>query len=121
MHLQVGLLTIALQGDTCTKNAIDLKYIFVVAFSSDVENERAKNIDEDLSSNILYTENELKVIETELSKTLTPKKVQNAMKILRGFQTGGSEKDLESGAVSEVKLVAKNTDIICICHKQINI
>lgn len=97
-------MTRALQGDTCTKNAIDLKHIFVVAFNSDVEDKRAKNSDDSSASNILYTENELKVIETELSKTLTPEKVQNAMKILRGFQVGGSEKDLETGAVSDVKL-----------------
>ena len=97
-------MTLALQGDTCTKNRIDLKHIFVVAFNSDAEERKANNnnSEESLSSHILYTENELKVIETELSKTLTPEKLQNAMKILNGFKIGASERDMESAAVSKL-------------------
>lgn len=101
---QLGLLALALQGDTCKKNAIDLKHIFTVAFSSDVDDKTAQNTDENSSSKLLFTENELKIVETELSKTLTPEKVQDAMKILLAFQHGDSDKDLASGAVSEVKL-----------------
>lgn len=96
-------MTLALQQDTCTKNRINLRQILETAFVSDVEEKLAKKNEKSYLSNLLFTENELKIVETELSKSLTPEKVQNAMKLLRGFQNGDSEEDLESAGVSEVE------------------
>lgn len=92
-----------MQQDTCTKNRINLRYILETAFVSDVEEKLAKKNEESFVSNLLFTENELKIVEMELSKSLTPEKVQNAKKLLRGFQSGDSEDDFESAGVSEVK------------------
>lgn len=46
------------------------------------------------------TENDLKEIETRLAKTLTPFQLINAMKILRGFRNGATDKDIENAKVS---------------------
>lgn len=115
---QVELFTLALQGDTCTKNSLNLKNIFAIAFRSRTEDRNVNDADveDSISSKILYTENELKVIETELNKYLTSDKVSNAMKILRGFQMGATEQELDSSVVGGFK--AKSNTDECIINLQ---
>lgn len=100
----MALITLALQGDTCVKNRIDLMRILITAFTSDVE-EKIHTNERSSIANLLFTEKELEVIEAELGKTLTPEKVQNAMKVLRGFQNRDSGEEKKLAAVSEVELI----------------
>lgn len=77
---------LALQGDTCTKNKIDLKHIVAVATNkSDEEiNEKYKN-GENISIKD-FTNVQWDAIETDLSKNHSSDKVENAMKILREME-----------------------------------
>lgn len=79
-----------------------MKKILETAFLSDVDEKLPNGNDGAYLSNLLFTERELNVVETELGKTLTPAKVQNAMKLLRGFQNSASGADLETTSVSAV-------------------
>lgn len=74
-----------MQGDTCVKNRIGTDY------STIIENAEAVGKSSDLKSMLNY-------IETELSKTLAPEKVENAMKLLRSLENSEDEK---SAGVSE--------------------
>lgn len=111
----MGLFKLALQGDTCEKNHIDLLRIFGTAFMSDVEDKisgKSGTNQKPSVSNLLFTNKELEVIETELSKTLTPEKVQNAMKLLRAFQNESVE-DKKAASVSKdesVQMLTLNCD-----------
>lgn len=108
--LQLALTTLALQGDTCVKNRIDLMRILITAFTSDVA-EKSNAYDKSSVAKLLFTEQELGVVESELSKTLTHKKVQNAMRLLRGFQNLNSNEEKNEAAVSEIKPI-KSSSIV---------
>lgn len=74
------LMNIAMQQNTCTKKAIDLKHMIVVAFKV---NEKDMHEHDDLVSKLATcSEYQLKMIETDLNRHHTPEKVQHAMKIL---------------------------------------
>lgn len=73
-------MTIAVQQNTCTKNAIDLKHMVVVAFQI---NEKDVHDQTDLMYEIKKcSEYQLHLIEADLIKHHAPHKVQHAMKIL---------------------------------------
>lgn len=103
VYSQVRLFTIAIQGDTCTKNSVDLKHISTVAVNN---SERYNNATNDAAKDteamkIIFTDSELQVVETELSKYLEPEKVQRALTFYRGFQKHASQQELESSTVSD--------------------
>lgn len=99
IHLQmIELFNLALQGDTCTKNAIDLKYIVGVAYRINDEDELNKKY-----RNFVRTPNfsgkQLEVIDADLNKHFTLEKVQHAMKILRAYHSTGTHQQQESDVV----------------------
>lgn len=73
-------MNIAMQQNTCTKKAIDLKHMIVVAFKG---NEKDVHEHDDLISKLATcSEYQLEMIETDLNRHHTPERVQHAMKIL---------------------------------------
>lgn len=96
-NLQIDLLTIALQGNTCAKNRLDLKRIVEIALDETEGDNNPK--DDDVAIEIIFTDNQLNVVISELDKYLSPEKVQRARKIFRGFQRDASPEELESGSV----------------------
>lgn len=100
--MQIELLTIALQGNTCAKNRLNLRRIVETALDGTETENSAKNDDvaKDLQTiEIIFTDNQLNVVLAELSKYLLPENVQRARKIFRGFQQDASPEELESGSV----------------------
>lgn len=101
--MQLDLLTIALQGNTCAKDRLDLKGIVETALA-DTEvvnhNSQTDDVTEDPQTiEITFTDNQLNAVIGELNKYLSPEKVQRARKIFRGFQQTASPDELESGSV----------------------
>lgn len=75
------LMTIAMQQNTCTKNAIDLKHMVVVAFQI---NQKDIHEQTDLMSKLtMCSEYQLSLIEADLNRHHASQKVQHAMNILR--------------------------------------
>lgn len=103
LHSQVGLLSLAMQGDTCTKNKIDLKHIVAVANNlSDEEINEKYGVARDIpGTEIEFTDDQFKLIETDLNKHHSSEKVQHAMKILRGLQKNAPLDVVESSVVSD--------------------
>lgn len=102
LELQIDLLTIALQGNTCAKNRLNLRRIVETALDGIEAENNSKNGDAAKDPQILeieFTDNQLEVVLAELSKYLTPENVQRARKIFRGFQRDASPEELESGSV----------------------
>lgn len=100
-HSKVGLVTLAMQGDTCTSNRIDFKRILAVAYNIS-ENEvisRYGDLRHLPKTPIFFTEDQLKTIEDDLNKYHISERVQRTTKILRGPQTA-TPQDLESSLVS---------------------
>lgn len=89
-------LSLALQGDKCTINKIDMKHIVAVATGKSDE----EIIAEDMI-NVVFNEGQLNVIEADLNKYHSSEKVQHAMKILRGLQNRASPEVFESTRVSD--------------------
>lgn len=89
------LLSLALQGDVEDKKAIDLKQLLET--SSSEEDSKSKEGGKTMDG---LTESDLKEMEDELTKVLTPKQKQHAMKILRSFREGAPEKENEAAVVS---------------------
>lgn len=91
-----------MQGDTCTKNKIDLKHIVAVANNkSDEEIIEKYGAARDMpGTEVEFTNDQLKVIEADLNKHHPSAKVQHAMKILKGFQPDASTDEKKSTAVS---------------------
>lgn len=85
----------ALQGDTCTKNSIDLIHIVAVANNKSDE-EVITKYNKGMMPAIDFTNDQLKIIEADLNKYHSSEKTQHAMTILRGFQNRESPKALES-------------------------
>ena len=88
-----------MQGNTCTKNAIEMKHIFAVA----------SNISEaDVVTNIglvdqmkYFTDNQLKLIEADLTKHHASDVVERSMKLLSIIQrSGSSRKKSKSNSVN---------------------
>lgn len=77
-------MSLALQGDVECKKAIDLKQLLETS---------GKTMDG-------LTESDLKEMEDELTKVLTPKQKEHAMKILRSFREGAPEIESEAAVVS---------------------
>lgn len=74
-------MTIAMQQNTCTKNAIDLKHMVVVAFHI---NENDVHEQTDLMSKLMTcSKYQFDLIEADLNRHHESQKVQHAMKILR--------------------------------------
>lgn len=75
------LMTLAMQQNTCTKNAIDLKHMVVVAFQI---HEKDVHEQTDLMSKLTKcSEYQLNLIEADLNRHHASQNVQHAMKILR--------------------------------------
>lgn len=73
-------MTVAMQRNTCTKNAINLKHMIVVAFKI---NEKDVHDDNDLISKLATcSEYQFGMIEIDLNRHHTTEEVQHAMKIL---------------------------------------
>lgn len=102
-NLQIDLLTIALQGNTCAKDRLDLKGIIETALADtegDNNNSKTDDVTEDPQAiEITFTDNQLSVVIAELNKYLSPEKVQRARKIFRVFEQNASPDELESGSV----------------------
>lgn len=95
----IELLNLALQGDTCTKNAIDLKDIVGIAYRiSDSEELNRKYRSFIRIPN--FNEKQLEVIETGLNKRYTSEKVEHVMKILRAYHNQGSHQQQEADTVN---------------------
>lgn len=89
------LVSLALQGDTCTTNSIDAKHIRAVATNRTYEDVGAEHKEVGFVP-LQYTDDQLNLVEADLNQHHSSEKVQHAMKILRGFQ-----KDLETAIVSD--------------------
>lgn len=85
------LFSLALQTDSNDNNLKDLKQYLEKDSSEDAE---TKSTQEGL------TEEELKLLENDLSKQLTPKQTQHAMSILRGLREGATPREREIAFVS---------------------
>lgn len=98
---QFELMSLAIQGPTCTERTnIDFKK-FIDSSSSEESNEiqDSKKTKEDSSSEEL-TDEDLNAIETELSKHVTPEQKAHAMRIFRGFRKGSTENEKNAAMVS---------------------
>lgn len=86
VHLQNKLLTTAMQGDTCTKNAIDLKHMVAVAINI---NEDDVDANKDSIIEVKYfNDNQMELIEADLNKYQTSERVQQSIKLLRIIRNG---------------------------------
>lgn len=85
------LFNLALQTDSNDNNLKDLKQYLDRNIEEDKE---TKSTQEGL------TEEELKLLENDFSKQLTPKQVQHAMSILRGLREGATPREREIAFVS---------------------
>lgn len=94
----VELINLALQGNTCTRNAINLKYIVGIAYriNGDELNFKYQN----LSSTLSFTAKQLEVIEADLMKHHTAQKAEHAMKILRAYHSTRTHQQQEADAVN---------------------
>lgn len=80
---------LAVQGDTCLKNRIDLRLIFSnAAVLTAINEQQAKMYGETIN----FAEEYLDRIKNSLSRTLTPEKVESAMKVIRSFENHEDEK-----------------------------
>lgn len=88
IFLQLGLMTIALQGDTCIKNRIKFPSILKNAmFITKIQGAMVR-----MNGGTYNREDEiLNHVQDSLSKTLTPEKVQNAIELFRSFGNRVSE------------------------------
>lgn len=109
LYLQVVYLSLALQGDTCAKNNIDVNHIVAVATGKSDEELITKYNAGDMPA-IDFTGDQLNVIEADLNKHHNSVKVQHAMKILRGLNNPSPEV-IQSTTVSD-----KNTQNIHKTH-----
>lgn len=101
-NLQIDLLTIALQGNTCAKNRLNFRRIVETALGATEAESSSKNDDvakDPQTIEIVFTDNQLNEVVAELNKYLTPENVQRARKIFRGFQSDASPEELEAGSV----------------------
>ena len=92
-----------MQLDTCTKNNIDVKHATAVARNISIDEVNAQ-----LQSMghlpLEFTDDQLKLIETDLNKSHSAENVQHAMQILRGFQNEASRHTQQSPIVSDKHL-----------------
>lgn len=100
IFLQLGLFSLALQGDTCIENSIDLMHIVAVA-NNKTDEEVITKYNEGVMPALNFTDEQLKVIEADLINHHSPEKAPHTMTILRGFQNRGSPRELESFEVSD--------------------
>lgn len=89
----------ALQGDTCFKNGIDLMHIVAVANNKSDE-EIITKYNEGVMPVLSFTDEQLKLIEDDLNKYHPSSKAQHAIEILREFQNRGSPQALETTEVT---------------------
>lgn len=73
-----------MQGDTCTKNAIDLKHLVMIAF--EISEKEVHEIHKLISKLATCSEYQFEMIEADLNKHHTSEKVQNAMDILHAIK-----------------------------------
>lgn len=97
---QLGLFSLALQGDACTENGIDLMHIVAVA-NNKTDEEVITKYNEGVMPALNFTDEQMKVIEADLIKYHSPEKAPHAMTILRGFQIRGSPRELEAFEVKD--------------------
>lgn len=102
----IELINLALQGDTCTKNAIDLKYILGVAYR--ISGEKLNIKYQNLSSTLSFTAKQLEVIEADLNKHFTSQKAEHVMKILRAYHSVRTHQQQEADAVN-VESIKRNS------------
>lgn len=76
-----------MQGDTCTEDNIDVMHIIAIATGKTDEETLAKYKRGETLSLLNLTNDQLKLIEADLKSDHLSEKVQNAMKILRGFRS----------------------------------
>lgn len=102
--MQLGLVTLALQGDACDSRIGLMDILENVSNMRKMEEEQAKSSDERSAiANSSLTEKQLQVYESGLSKTLTPEKVQNAMELLRSIPYRNTNEDKKLTGVSEIR------------------
>lgn len=94
----IELINLALQGDTCTKNAIDLRYVVGVAYR--ISGEELNTKYQNFSSTLNFTGKQLEVIEADLIKHYTSQKAEHAMKFLRAYHNVGTHQQQETNAVN---------------------
>lgn len=100
------LLTLALQGPTCDgKNKVDLSKLLELTKGESSEEvkevkEGDKETKKDSSSSEELNDDELKAIEDELDKVVTPDQKKHAMRILGGFRKGVTENERGAATVS---------------------
>lgn len=113
-HLQSKITSLALQGDTCTENSIDVMHIIAIANGKTDEEIRAKYKRGETLSILNLTNDQLKLIEADLKSNHSSEKVEKAMEILRGFGSSGVSKS--TGVSHETRKQHKNLKFICrIC------
>lgn len=94
----IELLNLALQGDTCTVDSINLKFVVGVAYKVNGEELNIKY--ESFLRTLTFSEKQLEVIEAGLNKRYSSEKVQTAMKILRAYYNAGTQQQQESDVVN---------------------
>lgn len=85
MNSQLRIASMMFQGDTCTKNSIDLRHIIAIATNKSDEEIIAKYNDGD-SESLDLTDDQLKAVEVDLSKKHSAEKVERVSKIIRGLR-----------------------------------
>lgn len=95
---------LALQGPTCVDNKkgkVDLHKLYALAISEDSTPAGDDNkLTGDDSSSEELTDSELKAIDDELTKIVTPEQKKHAMRIFRGFRHGATENEKGAALVS---------------------
>lgn len=84
----------AVQGSNCDGRRIDLNQIF-----QSIQNEETRAKATGKASHYM-TQDELTIINSELSKLLTPKQTKHAMRILQGFRENATEDEKDAALVS---------------------
>lgn len=92
--LKLELLSMAVQGSTCDSRRIDLSQIF-----QSIRNEETSAKASGKSSHYM-TQDELTIINAELSKLLNQQQTKHAMRILRGFRENAAENEKDVALVS---------------------
>lgn len=91
---QLELLSMAVQGSSCDRRRVDLSQIFQ-SIRSEERNATSRG-----KLSHYMTQDELTIINAELSKLLTPEQTKHAMRILRGFRADATANEKDTALVS---------------------
>ena len=103
-HIQVDLLSMAIQGPTCDKKKIDLMQIFEKSYNESKKDGKSKGISVEVIGKV----------QEELSKIVSPRQAEHAALILRGWCVGATKQEKYTADVS-----FKTPNVIYFTHSHL--